>query len=186
VRNLLLSMVFLICGLSSATSAEVPSAPPPPVIVESIQPGSPSDRALTILEGLATRTEAFVQKSAPEVWRIHLTQVKYEAATIWIGPLCMVVISLLSLIVALKLRRLYLEKAQDCYDKRQSCERPYYAAFLIGAIERAYYAAFFIGAIALVVLVVGSGIFCNSLIESSRMSGNPEYYALERVLGKME
>jgi hypothetical protein len=128
-----------------------------------------------MLEGLATRTEAFVQKSAPEVWRIHLMQVKYEAATIWIGPLCMVVISLLSLIVALKLWRLYLKKAQDadCYDKRQSCERTYYAAF-------------FIGAIALVALVVGSGIFCNNLIESSRMSGNPEYYALERVLGKMK
>ena len=169
-----LLLVLFSCGLNPASASEIPSAPPS-AVAEEIQPGSPGDRALTMLEGLATRTEAFVQKSAPEVWRIHVQQVKYEAATIWIGPLLVVIASLFFFVVCWKVWRHFLKKAEaiDDWRERETSEQVYVGAFVIGAVS-------------LIVLVISSGYLGKSLIDSSEMNNNPEYYALERILNKVK
>ena len=168
-----LTFVCLFGTLAGAASAQTISIPATQVSVPVPDFGT-VDRVLTLAESAVQQVSVLVTKLVPEYWDIHVRQVEVMAATIWIAPLILTIVSLLCFLVLLKIGYVYLGKAKmdRDWEKRQVHEYVYFLAFVAGAIS-------------LIVLLTALGMFCSQSIESYKMSNNPKYYAISKIVEEL-
>lgn len=156
-----LACLFFVgsCGLIPAHADEIPASTPPASVSPSQAPlDVPNERTLALLESVVGDAQNFIKETAPEVWRIHVKQVKIEALTAWIPSF---VFTLLFGLLTYGCYRISMKEDLDCTARELSG--------ILGVIFPTLTVLCFV-----FLLCVG--------VEAINKTVNPEYYAIQKIL----
>lgn len=168
-----LVFVCLFGTMAGAASAQTISVPTTQVSVPVPDFGT-VNRVLTLAENAVQQVSVLATKLVPEYWDIHVRQVQVTATTIWVGPLILLIVSLLCFLVSLKIGNLYWDKTRTEKDwtERENLKCVYITAFSFGFLS-------------LIVSTCAFGVFVSNGIESYKMSNNPRYYAISEIMKEL-
>lgn len=168
-----LVFVCLFGTMAGAASAQTIPVPATQVSVPVPDFGT-VNRVLTLAENAVQQVSVLATKLVPEYWDIHVRQIEITATTIWIGPLIVLIVSLLCLLVSLKIGNLYWNKTRMEKDWTQR-----------ESLKCVYATAFGFGFLSLIVFACAFGAFVFNGIESYKMSNNPRYYAISEIVKEL-
>lgn len=114
------SLLLVVAIFLAAPLAFASEAPLTPSVVSANSPTStpPGDRAIALLENFADKTGSFIEKNAPEVWRIYVQQIEVEASTNWVNSTLFFVLMSFGVFFSVRRFRFYKEKKENAINRQ--------------------------------------------------------------------